>query len=375
MQWRLAAMAMCLAAMPAGAMASTLGAYADLKVEAWSNGVPVLALEGDWSKGYEPRSGDQRAYEMARAEAGVRFNPGWDGLDAPWAIGLLARADGSARLSGPAAQVLALYQSRTDPAAPGQYDARSRILFWTGRGLSVHTPTLAWGGFKADLGWDHMTLHRLRSMQTQGLAAYNADGSYTYKLNVRDDSWHTTEPFIHPPASNGWGDAVSLGLSWRDGAPTGGAWAGVRPTWVSFKVDDAWSRLQWQGINGNDAVVNSQVANRTPDGRIDYQAAIRGQYTRRTLVERIPVTTQLGLGWARLEGDWSLQVQHRLGLWQHWVSWQSPGTVRWLVAAEPVAKALRLGVDWGGLSASVMTDKLDTAAHVRGGQLSWVSDF
>ena len=45
------------------------GGYVDAPAEAWSNGTPVLDLDGRWAKGYVARAGEQRAYVTARAEA------------------------------------------------------------------------------------------------------------------------------------------------------------------------------------------------------------------------------------------------------------------------------------------------------------------
>jgi hypothetical protein len=353
------------------------GVYALAKAEAWSNGVPVLGLDGDWSRGYDAHAGPQRAYAFARAELGALVPSIWSGFASSWRIGALTRVEASGTLSGDAAEVLYRYQSQIDPDQPGSYNADSSILFWKGQGLTVHAPTVRLGAFSLDTSWDHLKLSRMRVVQTQGVATYNADGSYGYQMQARDDSWKTTEQFMRPPQSQGVGDAMSLSLRWQGDAPgqdkaEGGSFL---PSWVALNVDDVWSLLQWQGINGNDAVLNSNVATRSPDGYIEYQAAINGQYTRRTLRERIPVGTQVQFGWRRPEGTWALRVNNRLGLWQRWVSWQSEGTVHWQLAAEPVHRAVQLGVAWRGMGASVMADRLDNGAHVQGGQLSWLLGF
>lgn len=137
---------------------------------------------------------------------------------------------------------------------------------------------------------------------------------------------------------------------------------------MTLRVDDAWSRLRWNGINGDDAVLLSDVAE-LGDARIN------GQYTRRNVTERIPVSTQLQAEWGGASGRWSVRVKNRVGLWQGWLGWQSAGPLSWSVAAEPFAGALQLGLDWRGLRASVMTDRLDNGAHARGAQLSWIGAF
>lgn len=352
---------------------SRTGVYAEMQVEAWSNGLPVLDINGDWTRGYERRDGRQRAYAQGRAEVGGQFNPvqqeGWN----PWRLGLLARADASARLSGDAAQVLYHYQSRTDPDQPGTYNADTDLMLWSGRGVAVHTPTLSLGAFKLDAGWDHMTLQRLRSLQSRGQVTYNADNSYSYEGKLHDDNSKSTPLFMVPPSARGVGDALSLRLSWV--GSTGADRAVWLPDRLQVKVDDLWSRLHWSGINGDDAVLNSNVSTRTSDGYIEYRAAINGQYTRRTLVERIPTSSQVQMGWSQVDGEWTLRLKNRLGLWQHWIGWQSHASLAWRLAVEPVAGALSMGVDWYGLSATFMTDRLSNEAHVRGGQLSWAAAF
>lgn len=343
------------------------GGYADASVEAWSNGTPVLDLDGRWAKGYERRDGEQQAYVTARAEAGVHLPWGRQADGRAWRVGAVARVDGSARLSGQAAQALYHYQSQTDPDAPVTLDARSDILYWTGQGVSVHAPVMDHGGFKLDLSFDHLSLQRLRSLRSAGQVTYNANDTYSYAGTLRDDHSKTHALFMGPPKAEGVGQALSVGLAWHKAASDAGMSHWV-PDRVSLRVDDLWSRLRWRGINGDDAVLRSDVAELG-------DARITGQYTRRTVVERIPVTTQVRAEWLRPEGLWSVKVKNRVGLWQGWLGWQNPGTIGWRVAVEPFAGALQLGVDWKGLSASVMTDRLDNGANARGGQLSWSGSF
>ena len=352
------------------------GVYSDIRAEALSNGMPVLSLDGDWSRGYDQREGAQRAYASARVEAGVMVPSIWHGFDSPWRIGALTRADASAVLSGQAAQVVYFYQSQTNPGAPSRYNADASVLYWKGHGLAVHMPTLRLGGLALDMGWDHLVLSRLRSAQTEGEASYDGSGTYGYQMTARDDSWRTTEQFMRPPEPRGVGDALSMSWSWHaDPSDKGSGESNWMPSKAKLTVDDVWSELQWQGINGNDAVLNSQVSARTPDGYLQYQAAIQGRYSRRTMQERIPVSTQLQLDWQGLKGSWGLRVQTRLGLWQRWLSWQSDGTLQWLVGAEPLHKALELGMQWRGLSASLKADSLSNGAHVQGAQLGWIYGF
>ena len=341
--------------------------YVDASFEAWSNGTPVLDLDGRWAKGYERRTGEQRAYVAARAETGVQLPWGQRPDGRAWRVGAVARVDGSARLSGQAAQALYHYQSQTDPDAPVTLDAGSEILYWTGQGVSVHAPVLDRGGFKLDVSFDHLALRRLRSLRSAGQVTYKADDTYSYAGTLRDDNAKTLPPFAQPPDAEGVGQALSIALAWHKASSSTLASTWV-PDRVSLRVSDAWSRLRWAGVNGDDAVLRSDVAELG-------DARITGKYTRRTVVERIPVSTQVQAEWMRPEGLWSVRVKNRVGLWQGWLGWQNPGAVGWRVAVEPFAGALQLGVDWKGLGVSLMTDRLDNGAHARGGQLSWTGAF
>lgn len=341
------------------------GVYGEAQAQAWSNGIPVLDINGPWSRGYEARSGEQRAYQSFRGEVGVQVDPGVPGLPGVWRVGVLTRADALVQLSGEAAQLAYHYQSQTDPAQPGSYDSASRSLSWKGTGVAVSTPPVEVGPLRMDVGLQWFRLSRLRSTDTQGLTTYNGGGSYDYALSLRDDHDRERAPAIAglaAPDKHGTGAALSLGLRWD---PT-------QALSLSLRVDDLWSRLRWAGIHGDDAVLNSEVATRTPEGYIDYQPAVQGQYTRRTLSERIPTTVEAQGVWHRPEGDWSLRLHRRWGLQQAWLGWQSTGEVRWLAAVEPRFGAVQLGVEWAGLRASVMADSLDDAAHVRSVGVSYL---
>ncbi|HET6787480.1 MAG TPA: hypothetical protein VFH49_05945, partial [Aquabacterium sp.] len=214
------------------------GVYGEAQAQAWSNGIPVLDINGPWSRGYEERSGEQRAYQSFRGEVGVQVDPGVPGLPGVWRVGVLTRADALVQLSGEAAQLAYHYQSQTDPAQPGSYDSASRSLSWKGTGVAVSTPPVEVGPLRMDVGLQWFRLSRLRSTDTQGLTTYNGGGSYDYALSLRDDHDRERAPAIAglaAPDKHGTGAALSLGLRWD---PT-------QALSLSLRVDDLWSRLRW----------------------------------------------------------------------------------------------------------------------------------
>lgn len=372
-----------LLAMPSGAVAAdrnvATGIYTDLSAEAWSNGLPILDIEGRWQRGYKARGDTQRAYETARAEAGVWLRlPSVAGA-LPIRLGALVRADASTVMSGEAAEILAAYQGKRDPEVPGDYDARLRAQLWKGTGWTWQLPACLRLADQVcfTLGWDHMQLQRLRVMAIDGVASYLADGSYRYQVQVRDDSWKTRAPFLAAPEGQGTGDALSFAWHWRAVATS--TTDTLIPVAASVQVRDAWSSLRWKGIQTNRAVINSDTRQRNAQGYIDVQPLIRGQYTSAALHERIPTTVRTDMAWQAAQGQWTLAVQHRQGLWQRWLGWQGagPGWSDWQprVALEPVVGVLQLGMAWRGMELAGWTDRGDAAARARGfvlrGQWGW----
>lgn len=347
--------------------------YASVRAEAWSNGVPVFQLDGDWSSDYRMRHDTQRAEVQGRAEAGVAVAFSEAGRDNPWRIGALARVDGTARLSGEAAQVLYHYQSRTDPDAPVRYNADTNLMMWAGRGVAIHLPAVHMGQLGLEVGWDQLILQRLRTIHSQGEVGYQADDSYAFRGTLRDDNHEATTPFLPPARAQGHGQALSMALTWA--RPAGEAGAPLWPDRWRLDVRDVWSRLTWSGLIRDDAVLDSAVSTRTPEGRIEYRAAINGQYSQIEAVKRIPVATRWQADWDRANGTWTLTLAHRIGLWQRWLDWQSTGTVRWRVGMEPFVGVARVGVAWQGLEASVMSGFGEASGHVRGLQMNWMLGF
>jgi len=338
-----------------------LGPYAHAGFQAWSNGMPVLAMDGDWQRGYQRRAGTQRAYQVAQAEAGVLWAPEFAGRTWPMALGAVVRAQALAMASGEAAQVVYHYQSQTDPAQPGHYDGRTHVMSWVGRGLAWRLSPLSSGPLQMELGWQWLTLTRVRDVATAGQATYNADGSYDFDVSVRHDRSGFQPRYSRPPEPQGEGASLSLAWLWR----------ATPQLTMSLKLDDIWSRLRWQGLNGDDAVASSNVATRTTDGYLDYQPVVQGQYTRRGFSHSIPATVDVTALWHAGPGTAMVNLNRRWGLQQAWLGWRSLGTWRWQAAVEPWAQAWQVGLDAGGFSARFQTDRLDQAAHVRSWSLGY----
>jgi hypothetical protein len=334
-----------------------LGAYGHVTGQAWSNGLPIIEMDGRWQQGYQQRQAVQRAYQTLDAEVGVSVAMAPDPASAPavWRIGWVQRAQAQVRLSGQAAQVVYHYQSQTDPAQAQSLDSAATVQYWQGQGLSVHSPAWRLGAWQVSGRVQWLQLQRLRRTDTSGTTAYDGAGAYAYRMDLRDADSRRQAAFLAPAEAYGQGASMSLAVQWQ---PASGVVAGLA-------LDDAWSQLQWRGVNATRAVLNSEVSNRTPEGYIDYQPAVKGQDTRRTVSERIPVTVRADLIWQRPEGDWFVQLQHRWGLQQTWLGWAGGQAWRWRVALEPQARAASVGVQWQGWCLQAAADRLDGGAHVR----------
>jgi hypothetical protein len=354
------------------------GTYVQADSQALSNGMPVVDMDGPWLEGYQRRGGTQRAYQSLLLEAGVAFNPGLSGVPGTWRLGLLRRAEAFLSMSGDTAELLALYQRRQDPAAPTPLDLDHQSLAWQGRGLRLETPS--WrpslpdtlGEVQLSLSMQWLSLDRLRTTRSQGDAAYSGGGTYTYQASLQDDNSRVQIPFVLPPASRGHGWSVSWALQGQLPALKS---LHLPVTRWSLTVSDAWSRLNWRGVNGSDASLSSNTSTRTPEGYINYEPALTTTYTERNLRARIPTAVNLNTQWQADSGWWFATLHHRWGLWQTWLGWQHPGPWQWLLAVDPQAGALQAGVDRGGFRVRLMADHLGKAAHAQAVSVRYVWDM
>ena len=132
-------------------------------------------------------------------------------------------------------------------------------------------------------------------------------------------------PFAQAADRHGQGWSLSLALNYRPQA-----------NWeASLQVADIASALRWRDVQVDESTLQSNITTRTPEGYINYEPAIQGQYVRRSVSQRIPMAVQAQWLWHRPEADWFVQAHHQWGAWQLQLS----------------------------------ADRLDQAAHVRSVQL------
>ena len=351
----------CAGAVPAAEQADVheswfAGVYGQARAEALSNGLPVMDIDGDWQRGYKRRGNGstQRAYQAVAAEAGVLINVPWRLARGPWALGWGARAEAFVRASGDAAEVVQFYQARRDPPGAVAFEPHADVMLWRGQGPTLQTPWLPAGIGEWQAGMQWLTLQRLRRVGADGELIYDGAGEYEHQLSLSDDDNRTDAPFTASPASRGGGYSLSVAWRWQPA-----------PDW-SLRVDarDVASQLWWKGVNTSRATLTSRVSSRNADGYLDYQPALQGAYTRRTLRMRIPGSVQADLAWRSEMGAWRLNLNRRWGLQQTWLGWESAGPLRLGALVEPRLKALRLQVEHGGFTAGIQADRTDRAAHV-----------
>jgi hypothetical protein len=358
----------CVVACGAWTSASMAQAvYVNMDAQAWSNGLPVMDMDGPWQSGYDARAGQQRAYQSLRAEVGVGLDPAWAAWPGMWRLGLLERSEVFARMSGATADLLATYQGRTDPAQPQVFDANHHSLSWRGRGMVIKPPAFSTGPVQWDVSMQWLRLGKLRTTSSAGIAAYEGAGTYAYQVALQDDNSRASIPFVDPAEKSGYGISLSVGAQGHLGAVS----QVLAHVGWSLRISDAWSRLAWNGVNGSDGDLTSQVSTKTPEGYTNYRAALQTQYTRRQLLTHIPSDTTLQLQWQQGSSQWFTRLNQRWGLTQTWLGWQHTGPWQWLIALEPQAKALQLGLDHGSLRVRLTADQFGPDAHVQGVSLAY----
>lgn len=332
--------------------------YVLAQTDAFTNGLPIFALDGDWSRGYTPTGGDLRGFEVSRAELGLA----WGG----WRIGATARAEAYAHLSDGAGRLAYLYQSRGKPREGEQDNADAEAWRWVGQGLTLRSADAHVLGWRLGASVDLLRVRKLRFSESSGTVGYSS-GNYNFDVTARDDSPSKIPPYGTAAEPSGRAASLSLAAGTQWGGATGRDWT------LQLRADNAWSRIEWDGVNSEVQRINSNTAQLTPDGYVDYAPLIQGRYTRARIQHSIPVnlgallrTDQVGFGW-------SIEASNRYGLTQGWfgIGAASTSAFGWQVRFEPWAHAYELGLAYAGLQFSAGADRLDSAAHVRRASLAW----
>lgn len=332
--------------------------YFSLQRETQSNGLPVLALDGDWSQGYRPSHQTLRAFDTLRVETGIAHGD--------WSLGLLWRQEAFAALSPKTAELLYYYQQRRDPTAPTSFETQADSLQWAGQGLTLTGPVLSTHGWNLRATLDLFQLRQLRELQTQGSASYLGSDGYAFNSQILDRHHTTQGVFTSPPAPTGTGWSLSLT---------------VRKTLTeqldfSLALNDLASQLDWPRINVESSRINSEVKSRNAQGYVEYAPLLSGNYQSQAVQTRLPFGVHAQLQWRQGSGVWILDATQRYDLQQIWLGhagrFAPIPAMGWSAQIDPRNSALALGMSFGSLALRVGWDNLNTAGQLRSVQLNWV---
>jgi len=345
-----------------------------LSDHALSDRLPVLKLDGDWTRSYTPSPQTAHAWRALRAELGATHASGWR-------VAAIARAEAQLRASGDTVDALALDQQNADPSAPRRFSIRADYLQWRGTGIRVDAPPLPLErllggrlkGWQLRANAQLLRLDLLRTGQASGEINFVGNGVYDFALQADRADANIDAPFLAESKGAGLGGSASLELS----GPLAAGWLG------RITLQDALSSLRWSGLRSEAQTLNSQVSTRAPDGTLEFAPLIVGQQSLRNVRERISPLLDLGLAWQKAPGadggDWTASASRKAGLNQVWLGWQSEHwqdarhplqPLAWQVQAEPARGALRLALQYRQLQIMLATDDLSANARLR--QLGFV---
>lgn len=314
--------------------------------EALADGLPVLALAHDgWYSGVQPGVSRYRAQRTVQA--------GWE-LEQPsgWRWGVLARSQVHLQASPNAVTLAAADAQHTDPPVAAFPDVQVHSMGWRGVGLQLGSPWQTWTAapswrWRGHIQW--LQLAQVRQNDLSGQVNHGSDGGYDLQLQA--DRWgeQIRGPFLPSSGQAGWGASLSLAL---EGEPLPGWQLGLR-------ADDLLSRLHWQTLAAETAVIDSAVSSRTPDGFLDYAPLVQGQQRVAAWRGRMGARWQLAVRHPLPGGVLTWQSSRWQGVQQHWLGWSHearPTDLSWHVALEPQRRVLAAGVQWHGLSLDVASD-------------------
>lgn len=339
--------------------------------ESIGQGLPVLALDrDDWPRYRSGQASQPRAWRSLQAELSATHPGGWR-------FGALARAEAWLQASPDAVTVAALDAMNSRPETARSYDLNASSQSWQGQGLRVGTPWLkldAADRWRWQADAQLLRLQQLRTVDLSGKLSYQSSDVYDFNVHSQRSSPNITGPYLSASGRSGLGSSLSVAVQ---GEPAAG-WQ------VQLRADDLLSRLDWPELATDNAVLNSQVTSRAPDGSLDYAPLIKGQKTLMHITRRICVHWQAKVSWSAFEsqsqpGAITLQLDRRAGLNQAWLGWESGDAgrnrPRWSLAIEPVRRVASLGLGWHGWQALLATDGKGTNSEFRYLRLGWQGEF
>ena len=208
-----------------------------------------------------------------------------------WRFGALARAEAWLQASPDAVTVAALDAINSRPETARSYDLNASSQSWQGQGLRVGTPWLkldAADRWRWQADAQLLRLQKFRTVDLSGKLSYQSSDVYDFNVHSQRSNPNITGPYLSASGRSGLGSSLSVAVQ---GEPAAG-WQ------VQLRADDLLSRLDWPELATDNAVLNSQVTSRAPDGSLDYAPLIKGQKTLRHITRRIGVHWQAKVSWS-----------------------------------------------------------------------------
>ncbi|MBI3284369.1 MAG: hypothetical protein HYZ65_05880 [Burkholderiales bacterium] len=337
-------------------------AYASLQSLAAYDAIPVRELDGDWSRGYEPKAGDNLFLQRHRAGFGMEKEG--------WQVGLEYRQQGVLHASRDTLEFYRIYRLRQRPGSARAFDLDAQFRSWSAAGMRVGRSI----SFEAAAG-DTLVLvlagslyahPRQRDIGVHGNLNYQPVDSYAFNAQSLESDTAYRYPFMKDAAPTSSGASVSLALQWQ-----------LNQRWqAKLELNDLWSRMRWSNLPSVRNNINSDVTSYDRDGYVNYRPLLSGQNSQIEKSRNIGASAALNLSYSfdrwrikagadRLEGTTIPAVA--LAYWSPWGAWSASYETRF--------NTLSVGYEAGAFHVSLRSDSwplsrakavgLDAGLHYR----------
>jgi hypothetical protein len=233
-----------------------------VKARAWAayDAFAIADLDGDWSRGFSPRSDRNVMLHRNRAEIGVERGA--------WRMGWEFREDATVVTDRQTLEFIRRYKQRTKTATATTDELGAQFNTWSAQG-----PRLGrWFGAPAN-GWMprvHLsgaiyTKATLREGDASGTVHYAPPDQYGFNVRRTDANSSYRYPFMQqePGAS---GASISLAMAWRL----------AQAIAIDAHIDDLWSAMRWRNLPVKEDRIDSRVTEYDAQGYVNYRPLLTG---------------------------------------------------------------------------------------------------
>ena len=236
-------------------------AYAQVKLWAVYDAIPVREFDSDWSVGYAPRAGRNLFLQRNRAEFGVEK----DG----WRVGIEYRQEGTLDAGRDTLEFYRLYKQRLRPDSARDFNLDAQFKSWSAAGLRVARtfPLDEAAGPLLMVSGALYANPRNRDIDVTGNVNYRPADVYGFNAQYQESDTRYRYPFMPEPSQTSSGASVSLALQWP---------LSERFT-ANLALNDIWSRMRWSNLPAVRKSISSDVTSYDKDGYVNYQPLLSGQ--------------------------------------------------------------------------------------------------